>query len=300
MFRFWDRFFFVEQGPLPLAAFRLCYYLAAICYAAVNTMSANHSFPPELAISGIVGGISMVSPSAEAASLLLTLLYFFLVLAAVGLFSPLSKILVFLLSFYLYGVPYAYATIHEIESPIVISHFIMIFAPSEDALSVDNLIRKWLGWSTRPKAKLYAWPVQTIRLYFVFLFFSAGIFKIVDGGLSWFLQDPLRIIFIRGHYLNMALAASKTVDVMLANPILTRLGSLATALLELSLPVILFIPRLAVIYIPAIIVFMLLIMFSFNFYFIYSVLPLLLAWLPWRRFFSFKEDPHSASREAYL
>src|SRR5262249_16224761 len=97
-----------------------------------------------------------------------------IVLACIGLWSPLAMVVVAALGTYLIGLPNNFG-MHHSDAAFVIALWVMALGPAGDAMSVDALRRR-----TRPDrhAWEYGWPVVFIQTLVALALFSAGVAKL--------------------------------------------------------------------------------------------------------------------------
>tara|TARA_B100001939_G_C16944355_1_gene619634 strand:- start:2951 stop:3841 length:891 start_codon:yes stop_codon:yes gene_type:complete len=86
----------------------------------------------------------------------------------------------------LYSVHYSYFDAPVPWLYIWLPLILLSFSKSSDVLSIDNLISKKSD-KINLNSKLYRWPVELISLWFVYIYFSAGIAKIFPliDGIKW-------------------------------------------------------------------------------------------------------------------
>jgi hypothetical protein len=174
-----------------------------------------------------------------------------LALSTVGLFTRAAMWLAFVLGAYLLGLP---AVTTHVDGFVLIALLAFAAAPSADAFSLDALRAR-----KKPEPSgAYRWPIQLVRVSIAFVYFSAGVTKLLRTGLAWVQSDTLRI--------DMALTSSfwpydgypARADwamrlVRMAWPVPILAG--ATLLLELLFPLALFVRRARLVLVPAAIAF---------------------------------------------
>jgi hypothetical protein len=288
------RNFFVSESAEGLAAFRVFFYLAGFVFAvyAFPYLSRNE-FPEELFRPAIFAHLTFVQPP----YLILVPLYLALLLgllaAAAGIFSFASRAVVFLLAFYLFGFRYNYSFLHEWDGGFIICLFLMIFAPCADALSLDHLRRRRRGhlfpprWTSLLELRDagYGWPLNMIRLYWIFLCSSAGILKLRNTGISWATQNAVNTFLLRQvHYDYPAVHPLTGLAHFLSlHPNLSLLGSYVALGIETAMPLALLGFRTRLVMTALMVGCLILFQWTFGYGFYVSLAPLYISVLPWSR-----------------
>lgn len=133
------------------------------------------------------------------------------VMAAIGWFTRPSSLLFAATNTLMVAHGYSYRELHHPEAVLIIGLWVLAVSPAGDALSVDDLRRRWHTSthfiSFRPRlpaeevSQFARWPLRTIQWVLVLAYLSAGLSKLVGAGLDWvngytlgyfLLQDGLR------------------------------------------------------------------------------------------------------------
>jgi hypothetical protein len=121
-----------------------------------------------------------------------------LLLAAVGLFSRVSKFTVLVLGFYLLGLPHNMGKIHHFDGLLILIFGVLLFARTSDVLSLDaRLFRR--NAPVQPSGE-YRWPIRVIWLTFAIIFFSAGLSKLLASGTSWITTENMSVLLLKQQY----------------------------------------------------------------------------------------------------
>jgi hypothetical protein len=113
-----------------------------------------------------------------------------------GLYTKLSLLAFAATSTLLTAHSYSYGEYHHPEALLTIAFWTLVFCPSGSALSLDN-VRTRLRVTTYGKrfvplrtvsreSEMAGWPLRLIQWCLALGYFSAGISKLINGGLAWF------------------------------------------------------------------------------------------------------------------
>jgi hypothetical protein len=175
----WNRFFFAEQSPVPLALFRIVYGLLVILTLLLLKADwiswyGTHAWMGLDTMRELEPGVRLnlftVLPQDD--RWIIALFWIFLasaVLLTVGFLSRLNSIVVYLC---LASIQQRNVYIlHGGDTFLRVAGFFLIFAPAGAALSVDRLIRVWRGreQSDVPLRRLWAQRMIQIELSLVYL-----------------------------------------------------------------------------------------------------------------------------------
>lgn len=120
--------------------------------------------------------------------------------ACVGLATRASITTVFVLGFYLLGLPHCFGKVHHYDSMLIFVFAILALARPGDAYSVDRLLVRRRDPRPIPPSGAYTWPVRAIWVVLACVFFGAGVSKVRTSGLAWVASDNLAIVFVQAHY----------------------------------------------------------------------------------------------------
>jgi hypothetical protein len=162
---------------------------------------------------GLYEVLAIAPPGSET---ILSLHKYILLLLAAALLGFYTRTLVFsalLLCLYVLGAKHNYGFPHHLES-------LLIFALAAVACSDPGNGKGWL--------------LRFFQVYFVFVMFSAGLLKIINGGWAWIDSDMLRHVL----YMRKLTFGSTTglENWLLSHSQITKVASLATLTLELASP----------------------------------------------------------------
>lgn len=230
---------------------------------------------------------------------------FFVILAAIGLFTQPSIIISTFLMLIRFTNTHSYQATFFLSIPLLMISFILCFARSGDAFSVDNLIgKKHIPSQTSFE---YYWPFWLSRLFIGLVYLAAGAVKIRHRGTDWFLDDELQMHFLTAFrnqetdvfsFLTLDFFSKLKLNIIVGQyTILCRFLGGLTILLELFAWVGLVVKKL---FWP---IFLSLILFHLAIPFLMFVPPgfplvMLSTWLPWdkmNRFFRKKQSEVATS-----
>ncbi len=185
----WNRFFHTPQSPLPIAAFRILFGLAALANQLLILpdvmvwFSQAGTLPADLAKT-LSGGrglnlFDFLSHSDSTVWLIYGATCLSAATLALGLGTRVSAIVLWA----------TLVTLHH-RNPVVlnsgdtwlrVSAFLMIFAPAGRAWSVDRWLRLRLGREAGPPAEVAPWAMRLIQLQISFLYLYAWSWKMMGG-----------------------------------------------------------------------------------------------------------------------
>lgn len=189
-----------------------------------------------------------------------------------------------ILTFFVHNVGHSFGYQTHSIMPLIVGLMILTFSPAAERLSIDSYLKKKKS-SSLEDVNL---AVLTVRIVFCFIFFAAGLSKLVNGGLDWFLSDNLQNVFIQTQVYfpdTKKWVTSLGVPLYLAqHPLLCQILAAGTILLELITPLALLKGRVR----NGIIFFIFLAQVGFYFALMAnfrSYLALYLFWFNWRSIF---------------
>ena len=240
----WNRFFFTEQSPVPLALFRIVYGLLVImtvlllkadwiswygthAWMGLNTM---RELEP-----GVRLNLFTILPKDDRWTI--AVFWIFLASAAlltVGFLSRLNSIVVYLC---LASIQQRNLYIlHGGDTFLRVAGFFLIFAPAGAALSIDRLVRVWGGreQSEVPARRLWAQRMIQIELSLVYLATFCWKLK----GAAWMEGSALFYVF---HVFELQ---RFPLPDWLLQPGILKLGTWAAMVLEFSLGTLIWVRRM--------------------------------------------------------
>ncbi|HVE78259.1 MAG TPA: DCC1-like thiol-disulfide oxidoreductase family protein [Gemmatimonadaceae bacterium] len=149
---------------------------------------------------------------------------------------------------------YSYGESHHPEGLMMIALWLLALSPAGRASSVDELrarldaTRRTLTFRpARPEDDLdemARWPLRTVQWLLVLAYLSAGLSKLVVGGMAWFSPATLQYYLIRD-----SLRWNAPLGVELAgHPVLVALAAVGTVAFELTFAVAVLVPRVTPFY----------------------------------------------------
>ena len=167
------------------------------------------------------------------------------VLAALGLRTRVSLPLAWACAVFLNGMLTSTGKVVHNDLVLLLCLVPLLAAPCADAWSFDA---RRASSARSVSSRRYGWPLRTAAIVVAGAYFFAGLAKLVHSGPAWVTSDNLR----------WALYASGDSDlaVFIADrPWLAHALAAGTILLELSFPMVLFLPRAAWIFVPGAVLF---------------------------------------------
>ena len=206
-----------------------------------------------------------------------------LLLACVGLLTPVAGTAAFLLGFYLLGLPNNFGGVRHTDTIVVLTFGIMALSRCGDSLSLDVLLARRKGRKNIPDSGEYRWPVRAVWLLFSMIFLAAGLSKLKVSGLDWVTTSNAQNRLIWMNYgINDAASVTLWGLSLATHPGLCKLLAAGTLLLELSYPLALFSKPLRWVIVPGVFVMQIAIRIllgpSFGQFLICN-----LFWIPWDR-----------------
>ncbi len=183
----WRNFFFTPCSPLPICVFRILFGLLCLAFAFLIAPDILIWYGPYGVISldlmnQILGSscldlFAFIPQTDRAASSLFYLFVFSAVLVTLGVFTRPSQILLyFLLSSLHFRNP---TIINGGDDLLRVYSFFLIFAPTGECLSVDNLIRKQKNPQHTVPLKS-PWPLRLIQIEITLLYLEYTVTKLFD------------------------------------------------------------------------------------------------------------------------
>jgi Vitamin K-dependent gamma-carboxylase len=240
----WNDFFFTKQSPLPVALFRIFYGLLVVVNLLFLRSDWLEWFGPHAWVSlptmqamepGTRLNLFTVIPHSDR---WLDAFFWIALIAALlltaGFLTRLNSVMVFL----------CLASIHQRNLFIThggdtflrVAGFFLIFAPAGAMLSVDRLLRMWQGREVEPVPPRSPWAQRMIQIQLSLLYIAAFCWKV--KGSPWLQGTALFYVY--------HLDALKRFPVpdLLVRPLMVKIGSWLTLVLELSLGVLIWIKKL--------------------------------------------------------
>jgi hypothetical protein len=125
-------------------------------------------------------------PSAGALHALDTVWKVSLALACMGLFTRAASFVAFALGFYLLGVPHNFGKIHHSDAQLMFILAALALSRAGDHFSLDAWLARRRGRPPAPaRSGEYRWPIRLAWLSWILVYFSAGLNKLREAGLSW-------------------------------------------------------------------------------------------------------------------
>ena len=197
----WNGFWFKDGGRLSLAMARMGVATAVLLSLrklhTPDFAAALSKLPLELyAPVGILRLLGSSPPSASLLAAIQMVAWLSALAMLIGLASRLSTIVSLLTALALASFQSSFSPgWHHVYPLVFLAQIPLIFAPVGDALSVDDLLRRWRGRARRVRAVgQYVWGIRLVQFAVALVFFNAFEHKLIQGGFSldWALSDNLR------------------------------------------------------------------------------------------------------------
>jgi hypothetical protein len=298
LLRRWNRFWFEAVLPDNLGLCRIVLFGSVFLYYVLTPLLfPSWGFLEEFSSWGsvsrafwkpvwLISVLHLAPASTQALEALQLVWRAALLFSCVGLFTPVSTMVSFVLGLYLFGVPASFGRIHHTEHVLIFSFLIMAFSRCGDAWSVDELIRKAKA-GARPAPPVasgeYAWPVRMIWVVIALIYFAAGVSKVRHSGFDWINSGTMSNYLISQRYhISVADPFVSWGPAIARGMILPRLLAATGMLLELAMPIALFSRRSRYVLIPgiAIMQFSIAALLGPNFY---QIILCQFIWVPWDR-----------------
>jgi len=185
----WNRFFFAEQSPLPLALFRIAYGLVVVCTLVLLkpdwlTWYGTHAWVSLNTMRELEPGVRLnlftVIPQDD--RWILALFWVFLasaIMLTVGFLSRINSVIVYLC---LASIQQRnlYIT-HGGDTFLRVAGFFLIFAPAGAVLSVDRLLRVWRGREQGAVQARRLWAQRMIQIELSLVYVITVCWKLKGG-----------------------------------------------------------------------------------------------------------------------
>jgi len=231
----WNELFFAPQSPVPISLFRILYGICVIVTLLLlhsdwlNWYGA-HSWVSLATMTKIEPGIriDLFSVIPQNNSWIEAFFWFSLgstLLLTVGLFTRVSSVITFLCIASIQQ--RNLFVLHSGDTFLRVAGFFLIFAPAGAALSLDRLIRIWLGREGQEIQPRPPWAQRMIQFELMLLYLTAAWWK--SMGAPWVNGTAL-------YYVSHLEAIRRfPVPAWTQQPLLQKLGSWFTLVLEFSL-----------------------------------------------------------------
>jgi hypothetical protein len=240
----WNRFFFAEQSPLPVALFRVAYGIVVIATILLLRQDwlawyGSHAWVSFATIHGMEPGIRLnVFAIIQQSDLWIRVLFWiFLISAAcltIGFLTRVNSVIVFVC---LASIQQRNLLIlHGGDTFLRVAGFFLIFAPAGAALSADRLIRIWRGKEGVEVPLCRPWAQRMIQFELALLYFAGFCWKI-EGG-SWVQGTALYYVY------HLDELQRFPVPSWFFRPTILKLGTWFALALEFSLGVLIWVKEL--------------------------------------------------------
>lgn len=203
--------------------------------------------------------------------------------ACLGLATRASITTVFVLGFYLLGLPHCFGKVHHYDSMLIFVFAILALARPGDAYSVDRFIVRRRDPRPILPSGAYTWPVRAIWVVLACVFFGAGISKLRASGLAWITSDNLAIVLVQAQYFFGNAVPLTTAGLTLAaTPMVSRVLAAAAVAGEVGYPLALVSRRARMVLVPGMLLMQLAIRVLLGPTF-FPMMACNVFWVPWDR-----------------
>jgi hypothetical protein len=214
-------------------------------------------------------------------------LYLFAFMSLIGFLTPIATKLCVLAAFIFLAPWQNYGFYHHFSNVFLINALIMSFSTCGHSFSIDSIIaKKYPRYPFRSRHTFvgeYTWPLQLLKFFWCYIFFSAIVLKLVSSGSNWLSANILGELLIHADnyyvlYKERGFQFSRLLrKVIVEHYWLGRLGTLAVVSLEAIMPLILFYKASVKFLVPAGVLMFIIVYITMGHLFIFSTMPLVLA-----------------------
>jgi hypothetical protein len=209
--------------------------------------------------------------------------------AAVGLFTRAATVIAAIFGVFLLGLPNNFGKIDHMDGIVTMILCILCVSFCGDALSLDA---RAAHKRARRESYEYGWPLRLSLAMFTLVFFAAGVSKLRASGAAWMTADNLRYLLLSHVY---AHHPPTSLGLMIAqSPWLCRIGAVSTVVLEIAMPLTLFVARLRYPLALAMLLLQIMIALCMGVYFT-PYMAAYLVFLPWERWANIFRLRHDSS-----
>lgn len=237
------KFFLEPSHPVNLAFFRIVLFAALLFYLDVGQVILFSSFPVELRVPppGLRWLIDLLPINPVLGRVSSYLLILACLSGLVGFYSRTSAALAALIGFYVLGIPQFFGKIDHYHHLIWFAA-ILAASPCGDVLSLDATRARRKGRSEAPPmpSARYALPLKYVMLLMGIIYFFAGVWKFVIGGVGWATSDTMKYI-LYAQWFRLDWIPAFRID---QHPYLYKTAGVGVIAFEIAFIFLLFFPRL--------------------------------------------------------
>ncbi len=190
-------FFSEATHPVNLAVFRIVLFGALLGYVDIQQGIEFSRFPVDLRVAPPgLGWLLNILPIDPTLTIVASAVFIITCLCGLlGFYSRTSAALAVIVGFYVLGLPQFFGKIDHYHHLLWFAA-ILATSPCGDALSIDALLASGRnrGSVATEKSAVYALPLRFVMLLLGMLYFFAGVWKFVIGGIGWATGDTMRNI----------------------------------------------------------------------------------------------------------
>ena len=236
------RFFSEATSPLNLAAFRIVLFSTLLIYADLPLIIKYSGFPRELVVAppGLGWILSFLPISPAWSGIAAGIFALACVGALLGYRTRLSAGIAAVIGIYVLGIPQFFGKIDHYHHLLWFAA-VVAASPSGRVLSIDSLIAKQRspGMTSPERSTQYLLPLRFVMLLMGVIYFFAGFWKFVIGGVGWGTGETMRDI-LYAQWFRLDWIPALRID---QYPVLCSLSGVAVLIFELGFLFALFFPR---------------------------------------------------------
>jgi len=237
------QFFSQVTHPVNLAGFRIILFTTILFYTNIPLIVQYSGFPEELRAAPFgLGWLLSVLPINPALSAIISWMFLFVCLCGIaGFYSRTSAALVALLGIYVLGIPQFFGKIDHYHHLLWFAA-LLAASPCGDVFSIDSFIagKKGRDPLSLERSNVYLLPLRFVMLLMGIIYFFAGFWKFVIGGIAWGTGETMKDI-LYAQWFRLDWMPLFRID---HYPLLCRMSGLGVMTFELVFIFLLFVPRL--------------------------------------------------------
>ncbi len=273
---FWNKYFFQYDESFDFKKFQRVFYFAHLLAAYMIGVPWRiiDRYSELLYSPNILFGIFDVRKQSEFFFDVMGAIFILsLTLSAFGVFSKFSRSVAAIASIYYYGMKYNYSDLVRVDGHLTVSLFV-VAAASFGELKANQV-----------------WPVKLIRLYFVLIFFSAGLLKLRINMGDWIFENAVgrallmsepSFVYKFKNWPGLFPLFQDMRQLILENEFVGRFISISTLFVELASPLALW-KKTKNIAVGSLMLFLIGVFCLMSHLFIFSMLPLAVAFASFRK-----------------
>jgi hypothetical protein len=215
-----------EHSPYALSIFRIITFVTILIYTEYNLILKISSLPHQLLVPPLGWSqiLSYLKPNTYSLTYLIPIFQITVFLSILGYRVRFFGSIAIILGIWILGIPQFYGKINHYHHLLWFA-LIAVVSPSTEVWALDNKERKVIT-----NGYVHRYYLQLILLSLIVIYFFAGAWKLIGGGLEWLWGDAAR----RQIELESVSLGIKLPSIFNAIPVLYKLIGLLTVFIELS------------------------------------------------------------------